>query len=234
MFLYLLKSVKSIYRQPYFLQWTVAILCIILAGLILYTIIDAADLLIFMLLIPLTKPIEHFLAVPLLRLSGVLNYYSPMLIGVWTSATKMEIHNGSSFDYLVNMRWKQKGIRAKRRIMRYYLKGFLKIIDDVENKRLPENTVISGVSYFFSSHTASKIGFTLRETGMARRLLFMIDYVNLFLMYSYSNGRITFPQLSRLKKAEITANILVQSKKKIVTLLTGLNRINQHTIRPGT
>ena len=225
----LFKNIKKIYRQPKIIQWIIAISLSACSAYLVYFVFDVIYLPIVLFLLPLLKPIGHFLVVPLLRLSGVLNYYSPMLIGVWSGEKSLNLHNGSSFDYLVNMRWKQKGQIAKRRMLRYYLKGFLKIIEDIENKKLPREVEVSGTSYFFSERSAMRMGFKLIQPNTIWKFLFFLDYVNLFMMYSYSCGKLRCPKVTKLKKAVITGEKLLQAKEKIITLLNLINRKNNLT-----
>lgn len=232
MFLSMLKNIKRFYRQPKPAQWFAAIILSSVCALFIFYLIDSIYLPLLILVIPVAKPIGHFLVVPLLRLSGILKYYSPMLIGIRPNSDVLEIHNGSSFDYLINMRWKQRGQKAKKKMMTYYLRGFLKIIDEIEKKKLPENVTLTGTSYFFSDKSVKKIGFSEIKVGLVRKLLFFLDYINLCLMYSYSNGRLTFPSVLKLKKVEISGKKLRQSKEKIISLLYLINR--KHSYRIST
>lgn len=229
----LLKNIKRIYFHPKYVQWMIGILLSLTALALAYYIIESVYLPVVILLLPVAKPVGHFLMVPLLRLLGLLKYYSPMLIGINTNEKTLEIHNGSSFDYLINMRWRQRGLKARKRMMIYYLKGFLKIIDDLEKKRLPEDVTLTGISYFFSNKSARKIGFTEKSVGFFRKILFFVDYVNLFLMYSYSNGRLSFPDVSKLRKVEISGKKLLQSKKNIIRLLTLIKKRNEYKTIPA-
>lgn len=215
----LLKNIKRFYRHPKYIQWISAVILFALFSVFTYYLIESVYLPILIAIIPFAKPIGHFLLVPFLRLAGLLKYYSPMFIAVKLKEKRLEIHNGSSFDYLVNMRWKQRGLRAKKRMMIYYLKGFLKIIDELEKQKLPRDVTLTGTSYFFSNKSAIRIGFIEKKVSTIERMLFFLDYINLFLMYSYSNGRICFPDIARLKKVEISGEKLLQSKEKIITLL---------------
>jgi hypothetical protein len=138
----------------------------------------------------------------------------------------MEIHNGTIFDYLGNMRWEHRGIIATKITMIYYLKGLLTLIEAIENKKISDNIAVTGVSYFFSEKTAKRIGFTIKKAGYIKRFLFVLDYINLFLMLIYSKGRIAFQNINRLKKVEITAGKLVKSKTKIENLLSLLEYKN--------
>ena len=231
--LILLKNIKRIYFLPIYLQWMIGISLCVTALLLAYFMIESVYLPLLIILIPLVKPIYHFLIAPLLRLLGLLKYYSPMMITINKKNKTLEIHNGTSFDYLVNMRWRQRGLKAKKRMLIYYLEGFLRIIEDLEKNKLPKDVTITGTSYFFSKKSAKIIGFSEKSVGIFRKILFFVDYVNLFLMYSYSNGKLSFPGVSKLKKVEISGKKLLQSKKNIIRLLTIIKSRNNYKTIPA-
>jgi hypothetical protein len=115
-------------------------------------------------------------------------------------------------DYVINLKWNQKGNKAKKLIMLYYLSGLTKIIDNIEDGKISKNINIVGTSYFFSKNTAKKFGFTIEQVNLISKLLFLIDYVNLVILYSYSKGKIAFPKLSDLKTIKINAKNILKSK----------------------
>ena len=199
-------------------QWTTAIILTVIGLSLSYLIFNSIYFPYSLLLIPIIKPIGHFAIAPLLRLVGWLHYYSPMFIVIKSNRT-LEMHNGTAFDYLLNMRWRQKGVPAKKKIMLYYLNGLMQIIKEIESKKLPHEINVIGVSYFFNQKTATKIGFTIERVGIVRRLLFFVDYVNLFFMYSYSRGRLTFPNVLKVKKVKISGEKLLNSKDIINRLI---------------
>ena len=94
------------------------------------------------------------------ELAGYCDYESPMLLTI-KRRNKLEIHNGNLMDYIVNIRWNQKGNKAKKLILYYYLSGLTKIIDNIEDGKISKNINIVGTSYFFNKNTAKKFGFTI-------------------------------------------------------------------------
>lgn len=217
--IFILKNIKRIYLHPTYIQWIVAIFLLLISVSIIFALFTTTKVFFSLLLLPLVKPIAHFLTVPFLRLTGVLKYYSPMLLCVWKGKNVLEIHNGSSFDYLINMRWKRRGISAREKMIKYYLKGLLGIIQEIESKTLSDDLIITGTSYFFSNKSVHKIGFKSKRVKWYKQILAFLDFVNLLLMYSYSKGKITPPNLLNLREVEITGKKLVESKENIIRLL---------------
>ena len=211
----LLSNIRKIYTFPKRVQWLFAVIFSIAGIIASVSILSFVYFPLWLLAIPVIKTIGHFSIAPLMRLTGFLNYYSPMLLVVRTAYNEWELHNGTTFDYILNMKWKQKGADASKFIMINYLKGLLKIINEIEEKKVSNEITILGISYIINKKTAERLGFTVEKPGVYRRLLFFIDYFTLFLMYSFSKGKIAFPNIFKVKKVRISGNKLVASKEKI-------------------
>ena len=213
---------SKIRKIPRGVKWIISILFAAAGFYISILILSLISFPLNIGLIPIVKPIGHFSLVPFLRLSGVLKYYSPMLIAI-KRKNKFELHNGTTFDYILFMSLKQKGRKAQLLIIKYYLEGLINLINSIAKEQNKNEIVIEGVSYFFSEKTAQRLGFEVKRASMLRKFLFIIDYINLFVMYSYSKNRAAFPKLKRLKKARITGKNLLDSKSKFVEILNTLN-----------
>ncbi len=172
----------------------------------------------FYLLIFLFVPLLQFLATPIFTLGGLYKYVSPMLLVYSPNAKKYDIHNGTSFDYLMVMRGVKRGAEFRKKILGYYIAGLLSIIKEIEQERLPKELVIRGSSYFFSQSTAQRMGFKVSETGIAEKVNIVFNYLDLLWMYSLSNGKLSFPSIMATKTAEITAADLLNSKEKLQEL----------------
>ncbi len=220
----ILAPFRKIYKLPKPAQWTVAVFMSLAGVSVSITLVAIVYYPFWILLIPVIKTINHFSFSPLMRLSGMLNYYSPMLLIFKMNDDDWEFHNGTTFDYLLNMKWADNGIRARKEIMLHYCNGLLNIIKDIETKKIPLKVDFSGISYFFNSKTAKMLGFTEEKVRMRRRLLFFIDYLNLLLMYSFSRGKIAFPNIFKVKKIRISGEKLVNSKDTIKRIFENLKR----------
>lgn len=217
-------NIRKFHKLPEKIQWAQALFLGAFGLSISFSLLSITDFPFFILIIFLIKPFAHFCLAPLLKLTGFLRYYSPMLLTVKTNSDKLEIHNGNTFDYFSKMKWNQKGRQAREKIMFDYLSGLLKIIEDIETRKLSGTTTLTGISYFFSETTAKKIGFTFAPVKLIHRFLFIFDYINLFIMYSYSKGKIAFPSLFKLKKVKISAKRLLASKTQINELINLLEK----------
>lgn len=178
---------------------------------------------IYYLLLPLIISLFHLTTPPLFRLLGLYQYLSPMLLVNIPTKKQYELHNGTSFDYLMNIcRFRRHGVKS---ILLYdYLNGLLKIIEEVENGTLPESVTIKGSSYFFSESTAARFGFSIGRATIGGKLNATINYFDLIWMYSLANKKLTFPNLKRMKRATIMGIILSENKAKIHQTL---NRIEK-------
>ena len=134
-----------------------------------------------------------------------------------------DLHNGTSFDYVLLMRKVKAGSAAKKLILSYYLEGLLQIIQEIKTGDLPDSLVISGSSYFFSERTAEKLGFTIQKADSMVHFNSAFNILDLTWMYSYAHGRFRFPRLSDIKKANITGVDLLKQEAYIHRLKQALS-----------
>jgi hypothetical protein len=177
-----------------------------------------------LLLLFLIVPAAQIALTPLWRHAGVYRYHSPALFVVSRAPDEVEMHGGTAYDYLMRMRWGDRGAPARRILLGHYLDGLLGIIGEVERGRIPAGARITGTSYFFSDRTAERLGFTLHRPRRAEVLHALLDVVSLAAMYSYVRGRPAVPRVWRMKRASITAADLVRRKQVVQALRAGLTR----------
>lgn len=178
---------------------------------------------IFLFLLPFVFPIAVFSITPFLKLIGVFHYYSPMLLAT-IDKNKIELHNGTSFDYLFVMKFSDFGFKAKKIILIYYLEGLLNLIKEIESGIVSKGINIEGASYFFSKNTVSKLGFKLMKPKIHQRLKLIINFWDLFWMYSYSKGKISIPNIFNVNRALTNGEYLCNQKNEIVILLKRIKK----------
>jgi hypothetical protein len=213
------------YKKNMVIQWLVAIamLLTIFAIFTLWIKLLIKSYIAF-LLIFLIVPILQFLITPFFRLIGLYKYISPMMAYITLNGRKCDLHNGSSFDYLIVMMSPYVGIKLRHNILEYYCEGLLELIRQIENQKLPSDIIIRGSSYFCSERTVEKLGFELSKTNIFVKLNFILNYIDLIWMYSLSRGKLTFPNLKNIKTATITGSRLVNKKEKILKIKAYFNR----------
>lgn len=144
------------------LQWILAMLLLSLgiypAGLIFDLAKDQA---IYYALFIFYVPLAQFAFPPFCKLIGVYRYYSPMLLAYMPNDKQLDLHSGTSFDYLLVMRGLKPGNALRNKILTYHLEGLLNIANKIENEELPKSVKVMGTSYFFSERTLQKFGFEL-------------------------------------------------------------------------
>ncbi len=214
---------NKFYKQPAFLQWTGALLMLIIGSYPAILIIEAGYIRsinngLFLFYIPLGQ----FCFTPLLKLTGVYRYYSPMLLGYTPSATRIELHSGSSFDYLLVMSGIKPGIAIRNTLLGFYLEGLLYLIGQIERGKIPGTVLIEGNSYFFNRRTAQKVGFTESRSSWFHTLNILVNFIDIVWMYSLSKGRLSVPALLKVKRVTITGSKLVDRKAIIANLHTAL------------
>ena len=136
----------------------------------------------------------------------------------------IDLHNGTSFDYLLEMRGIPAGFRWKQEMLLHYLNALLKIIELVEQGHIPPSVVVRGSSYFLSERNANRLGFTVTSTTSLEKLNISLNYIDLTWTYSLSNGRLTFPNLNNISTARITGEDLVKQKGRIAGYVKRIGR----------
>jgi len=210
---------NDFYKQPKPLQWIEAIILLITGFLPALDIIEKghsqplAYILFFVYI-----PIFSFTSTPFFKLVGIYKYYSPMLLGYMANDSQIDLHSGSSFDYLFVMRKYKSGIEMRNRLFIFYLEGLISMIELIENKSIPETVNIIGTSYFFNHRTLHKMGFEIENPSLFYRVNLYVNFFDLCWMCSLSQGKFSIPKLWNVKKAKISGTKLVESKKVITAL----------------
>jgi hypothetical protein len=204
------------YKQPKFLVWIESIL-LLLTGIVLgiLLIVKGNDNSIYYFGFLFYVPVSQFLFTPIYALTGGYTYYSPMLLGYMANDKQIDLHSGTSFDHLFVLRKYPSGTPLRNRILLYHLEGLLQLIQLIQEKRIPESVNIVGTSYFFNDRTLIKLGFQIENASLFYRINLLINGIDLFWMYSLSQGKLAIPTLWNAKKASIRGNQLVENKHKL-------------------
>lgn len=206
-------------------QWTLALLLLVIGFTPLLTLIEIGHQEpLFYLFFILYIPIAQFTFTPFFKLIGVYRYYSPMLLGYMANDKQIDLHSGTTFDYLWVMRKVKTGIEMRNRILMYQLEGLLNIIQQIESNKIPQTVNIIGTSYFFSDRTLKKLGFEIVKPSLFYRLNILVNFIDLTYLYSLSKGRFTIPNLLNVKKASISGDKLVENKNNIEEIASLLSK----------
>lgn len=176
----------------------------------------------YVLLIPLAAPWIQFATAPLLRLLGVYRYYSPMLLVENPRPTAFHIHGGTNLDYLLHLRWRDRGAPAARKTLCHYLRGLVAIGDEVAGGALPPDLRVVATSYVFTETSARRLGFTVEPVAGGERLGLWLNGINLVLKHSFAQGRPALPDLSRVRRASISGADLAAARPALEALLARL------------
>ena len=170
---------NDFYKQPILLQWLEAILLLLLGfypALFIFEIAYKQPL--FYLLFLIYIPIVQFSATPIFKLSGMYKYYSYMLLGYMPNKIKIDLHSGTSFDYLFAMRHVKTGIETRNNLLVFHLEGLINLINEIENDIIPKTVHIVGTSYFFNEKTLNKLGFELKQASMFYRINLFVNFID--------------------------------------------------------
>ena len=145
-----------------------------------------------------------------------------MLLGYMVNEQQIDLHSGTSFDYLFVFRNQKAGVSLRNKLLMYHCEGLLNIISQIENKRIPESVQIVGTSYFFNERTLQKLGFQIEKASLFYRANLFINFIDLFWMYSLSCGKVSFPALWDAKKARTQGATLLAHKMSLELLYARL------------
>ena len=177
------------------------------------------------LLLPLVPVLESFLLTPAYTLAGRFNYYSPLLFAT-NSPQGLDLHVGTLYDYVTQLRWSERGMQTQRHAMQLILQGLLSIGDAVTEGKLSAQTKITVTSYFFSDRSVKKLGFTLSNGSLEMKLNLVLVYLSLFLRISFIKGRWRLPDLQRIRCIHTTAGDLFHQRARISQMLVNLQSKN--------
>lgn len=178
------------------------------------------------LLLPLIPVLESFLLTPAYALVGRFTYYSPLLLAT-KSAQGLDLHVGTLYDYITQLRWSERGVQSQRHAMLLILQGLLSICDEVAEGRLSAQNEITATSYFFSNRSVEKLGFTLKSGSFEVKLNLALVYLSLVLRLSFIKGRWCLPDLKRIRCIHTTAGELLQQRSRIAKMFEHLQRKNR-------
>jgi hypothetical protein len=124
-------------------------------------------------------PVIQFFSTPLFTLIGIYTYYSPMVVSLGSNNRVIDLHNGTSFDYLLEMRHVKPGLPWKKRMLGHYLAALQHIIDKIEYGELPSSVTVQGSSYFLSRSSAERLGFSVSGTSVFVKFNILLNYLDL-------------------------------------------------------
>ena len=221
------KRMRTFSKLNNTMQWAISI--VFFSALILigeWWISKVADQKALMLLIFILVPIIQFLITPLFTQIKLYRYYSPMVVTFGKNKRVLDLHNGTSFDYLFNMNKTKPGRAWKKRMLTYYLDALLSIIKEIEDGKISTDVTVRGSSYFLSERSARKLGFRSFNTSILEKINISLNYLDLLWMYSLSEGKIIFPDLRKISTVSIKGHELIERKSYIQNLISKLRKNN--------
>lgn len=173
---------------------------------------------------PVAISLWQLCVTPFCRAAGIYLYHSPMLKATFRGPRVWEVHGGTIWDWLVLFRFRDRGAAAARRVMVWYLEGFLDIAARVERGEIAGGVEVTGTSWFFREETARRLGFEIRPAGFRLRFNLFLNALDLWLTYSFTRGRIALPDLLAVKQAVIRGDELLRRRPQLVRLCAMLRR----------
>jgi len=220
---------NNFYKKNKFLQWLIAIFMLgILMSLIFFGFQWTSEKTFWRVLsIPFWLPFGIFFTAPFLTLIGIIKYKSPMLCLLRDQRGILNIHSGTTFDYLMVMKNVKWGHPFQKKILEFHLEGLLRIIDEIEKGVISKKEIFQASSYFFNEKTANHLGFKKSKKDYLALFLFIADYFDLVILFSIKKRKLAFPKLKNVITIKTTGEELVKFKKAILEKYMILKNRNQ-------
>ncbi len=169
-------------------------------------------------------PLESLLLTPLYTLTGRFRYFSAMLFATRRRDGGLDLHAGTLFDYVMWLRWSDRGPRAARVVAVELLRGVYALAGSAEAGLLPPSATISATSHFFGERTMRRFGFEVRQPAVSVVGNLLLAGMSITLRLSFTRGRLAFPDLRRVHQAVTTANQLAHHRDAIAHALRRLGK----------
>lgn len=214
--------IKPVRQQKLFVWKMGAVLLLCIVGVLALAWVLKFYLLV--LLIPVLVAVAApFIDVPMGVKTGQFTHHSPLFIASREYKGEVVVHGGTLFDYYFNLK-EVKPTDRKRVILLSYLKGLISLVEKYEHEGR-EDLVIKGTSYMINERTARKMGFTLIETDGIQRIILILNYIPVLIAYSYSKGKFSFPNLSKVITLKASVKTLAEHKAAMLRLVQRMDQL---------
>ncbi|MBL6448696.1 hypothetical protein JMN32_20455 [Fulvivirga sp. 29W222] len=158
-----------------------------------------------------------FIDVPTGVKSGQFTHYSSLFIASSERKGEVAVHGGTLFDYYFNLA-SVKPAERKKVVLLSYLKGLMRLVEKYEEDGR-EELVIKGTSYVINERTAEKVGFKPVRTDFLQKMILALNYIPVIIAYSYTQGKVGVPDLSKVITLKATIKELADHKEAITRLV---------------
>lgn len=154
----------------------------------------------------------RFVTTPFFKKIGFYKYYSDMLFLMPFSPKIYEFHLGTSWDFL-----KAKKLSAKSMFL-ILTEGLVNICNDLESGKLKRNIKLKGNTYYINPESVTKYGFKYRNMNIFETIMFYLNYVELCILYSVYQNKISFIPFKNVKIIFISADDLLNNKQNYLKI----------------
>lgn len=163
-------------------------------------------------------PVYSITFMPILTLLNIADYKSELLFITKDASKNYDIHFGSLFDCVLSGLFSGRRGRFKDLMMFFLIEGLLNIVKDVESGKIEKEAEIQGSSYFFNKKTAAKFGFESIKMKVSHKYLLYLNYLEMLLVFSFSKGRLSRPNIEDFISVKTTGSDLIAQKVYIEKL----------------
>ena len=119
-----------------------------------------------------------------------------------------------------------------------YHSAMLKSALRVEAGEIPPDMSVTGTSYFFSEHSARRLGFRIERAGFRLRCVLALYFLDLLVLYSLARGRLAVPNVLNARRVVISGGELARNRPALEALIARLEKRKRRQVdgapRKGT
>ena len=165
--------------------------------------------------------ILRFITTPVFKSFGFYKYYSPMFFTFKLIPGVLDIHIGTSWDYM-NLK-----NRSPKNIFRMLLEGFLGLCKEIESGRIKEDTLIKGNICYFKPGVTRKFGFNTRTLNLFESIFFLMNYIEMLLLRMLTTGKFEFIPLDNNRIHYAKAKDILSRKEVFLSYFEHFSKANE-------
>lgn len=149
----------------------------------------------------------RYLSTPLLTRLGFYKYYSPLFMTMPSLGKTLDFHLGTSYDFF-------KLDKVTSRVIFLYLaEGLTKISEEINDGRIPIDTILYGNTFYLKKASLEKLGFTARRMNPFETFLFILNYFELCVLKSITMKKPVLIPIKNIWIIKISASELIKNIK---------------------
>jgi len=152
----------------------------------------------------------RYITTPAAKRIGFYKYYSRIFFILPLGNNLREMHIGTTWDFFRLKRVNQL------KLLYFMSEGLINLASAIEKGEISMNMRFIATVYYFKASTLGKFGFKVRKLNLKEKLMFMLNYPELCLIYSISTKKLQLIPLKNINMIDCRGFELVMNKQKFI------------------